>query len=372
MFTRREAIYLMGGTVVWIGCGGPELDLGLSDSDSFDDVLDKLHTTDPDLGDGLANHAPMSADALVAMGRSDRVVAFVDEYDENLRLMDRGTVIPVDDRTALRGNHSRRADWIATYESELEGGDPAEIVRRDWPWLAAGMPAVAAHGLLRLGHAVRSFNRQDTTSRRRELAHALGYWAATHETLPGVPGANVESGFGVDKALQELPFVAREQQSFDGTILPRLDGVRTDPAFAALVERLDPEALPVDDALTELSAAAARAIVENGGGFESIALLHGVTSSAILRHVEPWLDDEGRRLAVGHAFQLVAAFIAAQAPRLPREVEPSSVSRQTLVAAAAQSADPHAVKLVDAVLAENDLVARPEYFRAAKLWPGIA
>jgi hypothetical protein len=57
------------------------LDWGFDENDSFAEVLDKLHATHPEQGDGLAGHAPMAAEALVTLGREDRVVNFVDrEY----------------------------------------------------------------------------------------------------------------------------------------------------------------------------------------------------------------------------------------------------------------------------------------------------
>ncbi len=45
---RREVLKAFGGTVLGLGLGcGSRLDLGLKAGDSFDDVLDALHTTDP-------------------------------------------------------------------------------------------------------------------------------------------------------------------------------------------------------------------------------------------------------------------------------------------------------------------------------------
>jgi hypothetical protein len=41
---------------------------------TMDDVLDILHRISPEFGGGLANHGPMVADAMLALGRPDAVL----------------------------------------------------------------------------------------------------------------------------------------------------------------------------------------------------------------------------------------------------------------------------------------------------------
>jgi hypothetical protein len=42
---------------------------------TMDDVLDILHRTGPEFGRGLANHGPMAAEALLALGCPDAVLS---------------------------------------------------------------------------------------------------------------------------------------------------------------------------------------------------------------------------------------------------------------------------------------------------------
>ena len=41
---------------------------------TIDEALEIVHRTGPEFGPGLSNHAPMGAEAMVAMGRADAVV----------------------------------------------------------------------------------------------------------------------------------------------------------------------------------------------------------------------------------------------------------------------------------------------------------
>src|SRR5271163_1297478 len=66
------------------------------------------------------------------------------------------------------------------------------VIARPWAelldtWaarLAPGLMAAATHGVIRTGHAVRALALEDNTSRRRELADGLAYWAAEYMPLP--------------------------------------------------------------------------------------------------------------------------------------------------------------------------------------------
>jgi hypothetical protein len=44
------------------------------------DALQRLHDTGPEFDGFLANHGPMAAEALIRIGGSDAVAAWVDDY----------------------------------------------------------------------------------------------------------------------------------------------------------------------------------------------------------------------------------------------------------------------------------------------------
>jgi hypothetical protein len=287
--TRRELLQAVGGATLLLGCGEDEgFDLGVPDDASFDVVLDKLHTTDPVLPGGLANHGPMAAEALVTLGREDRVVAFIRRYDEKLSHFGLGEALPGDQREASLGQVALRGEWIAAFEAEaLDGAAPRDLFNDAWSLLCPGYASI--HGVLRVAHAVRSLERQDSESRRRELSFALGYWAADYAPLPGEPGSQPETGLHLVQALQRVPMLPAELRDGDGSILQSLARIGEFPDFASAVAALDLDALATDEALTELCAAAARLFVVHASGFNlrTIAYLHALTGSSALRLLWP-------------------------------------------------------------------------------------
>jgi hypothetical protein len=68
------------------------------------------------------------------------------------------------------------------------------------------MSASATHGIIRVGHAVRSLAVAETPARHSELASSLAYWAATYQTLPSDFSAN-PSPLPVGEAIQKVDVV---------------------------------------------------------------------------------------------------------------------------------------------------------------------
>ena len=133
----------------------------------------------------------MGAEAMVAMGRADDVVPWVEEYLPQLRPAPASVrhVSREDWREAL-GDIRRVADWVAFFDRELAEA-PWQRVLACWvPLLAPAIMAAATHGLLRTAHAARSLAESETPHRLHELAQGLGYWAARYQELPGSPSPN--------------------------------------------------------------------------------------------------------------------------------------------------------------------------------------
>jgi hypothetical protein len=355
---RRELLQVIGASSLLHACGNDRIDIPAGAT--YDDVLDVIHRNDVSLGEGLSNHAPMAAEALVALGAIDRVAPFVSSYATDLPAFVDDAPLPAEQRTL--GDLEQRFAWIAAFALELETGSPAQIATRELPRLMPGWAAV--HGLLRIGHALRALEREDTPSRRRELAFGLGYAAAGYHVLPGVPGARPQAGLDVVAALAAVPLVPDGERR-DGLILERFAVLEGRAAFVDAVEAVDLDALPIDAAIGELTAAAARLFVAHGSS--SIVYLHAITGTSLLRLFAPYLDAAAQRAALGDAFQAAAAAhaVTASAPGVPISAPTGGYLIAELVERASRTIDEHRIKLTEACLREHAITARPELLAAA-------
>lgn len=117
--------------------------------------------SNPDLANGFAEHAPMGAEAMLAMGVDPGSV---------LRWSERHEPEPAD-----RGSPVRVA--YENVRAELDG--------EEWRYLAAlhidrnvgGLDARLFHGLIRTAHAVRALEHHDNQAGRAELATGLAAWS---------------------------------------------------------------------------------------------------------------------------------------------------------------------------------------------------
>ena len=85
---------------------------------TMDEVLDILHRTGPEFGGGLANHGPMAAEAMLALGRPDAVLPWVERYKS--RLQDHpahGQPITPETWHEALGHINRVGDWVAFFDA---------------------------------------------------------------------------------------------------------------------------------------------------------------------------------------------------------------------------------------------------------------
>lgn len=352
----------------------PMLDLGrvedvLRTERVFDRALDAVHETDDDFDqgpyEGLSNHAPMAAEALVAMERLEAIPAFLAAYVPRLRPGREGQPIAPADRPAALGDPARGADWVATYQAMLDHESPTAVVARELPLLAEGAASAALHGVIRTGHALRALTRLDTLTRRRELAHALGHWAAHYQVLPGRPGACPVQGRDVATALRELPRVA--EASRRGLISDRVREVFGLPGFVEAVESIDFDALPFDETITALVDACAHLYLSTPAG--RFVYLHGITGTSMLRIIASWLDLDGRCALLRGTVHALAALHATHADdgsRLDAPVRPIELEPATAARLAAASLDDHTIKLVEAILREHAYAPRAVLLHVAQ------
>jgi hypothetical protein len=155
---------------------------------TIDDALEILEDTGPEFGGGLANHGPMAAEALVALGRSDAVIPWVERY--RARLQDHpaaGSAVDADNWRESLGRGDRVGDWIAFFDRQLTEASWEQVLDTWVERFAPGIIASATHGVIRTGHAARALSQEETPLRLHELAEGLGYWGARYMLLPGAP-----------------------------------------------------------------------------------------------------------------------------------------------------------------------------------------
>ena len=333
---------------------------------TMDEALERLAPYGPDLRNGLTNHAPMASEALCAMGRPEAVSPWLDRYGALLvpRVARRGRIAPSEWQGAL-GRLDLFPEWTGFFEEELKEAPWRDVASR---WSARLMPAVCAsamHGVIRVGHAVRSLEHSESPLRRRELAEGLAYWASAHQTLPTAAGGRERSA--PLRALAAVPILPEEKRRFTGTIVSSLEALAEFVDFAPVIDAIDPAPSP-SRVLSDVSEAFARAYLANARDvLSAIVFLHAITSPAAIRLLLPLLDARAAADAVRYGWQGGCALYAAFATRLPVEgdVEPAPRDARTLVDLAVAHGDEHVIKLTEACLREHALYPSSAYLAAA-------
>ncbi|WP_081176128.1 questin oxidase family protein [Rhizobium rhizosphaerae] len=282
----------------------------------------------------LANHLPMVLEAMARLGAGpERLEAYAGIYTASHSVpFPPAPVAPLDAeswRFAL-GRREREADLRRFFEGLVAELGGAEAVRQTMPVLAPGVAASATHGLMRLAYAVL---RADD----REIAAALGYWAATYLCYEDVPASRIAD---LDDPLAHL-LSMRDEPSFYGVEAPthllwkwieamghmqefrdRLGRMRVGPDF---LDRIRPAALALY------------------AGTMSFEALHAVTGCHWLRLVSPVIDAP--QTLARHFWEVVMALYTkigmppVPAPELLDEWRSLPLPDDRAIAAAAVASD---------------------------------
>jgi hypothetical protein len=304
------------------------------------------------MGPGFAEHGPMVAEAISSLGFNDRVAAWVDAYNGKTRHLPMPSPQqPIDgadegDWRAALGVYPRAADWLAFFRRAL-AETPWQAVLRLWvPRLLDGHAGALTHGLIRTAHAVRNLPADGAPSALTldELAHGLGYWAASYHRSPGDPERS--GADDLDQALRRLP-----------------RGEKAD--IAPAIESLAPVA-DIDAAISRHTAAFARLLLahEELRPVPTIQLIHTITAPRSMRDLLPFLPPGSGPLAYRLLWRVSALVVAhvARPPATGSDGDPlhraAGLTPAELADRAIAHGDDHMIKLTEACLAEDRL--RPD------------
>lgn len=336
--------------------------------DVLDEALESLSSAAPDLQNGLTNHAPMVVEAMCAMGRGDAVFSWLDSYRDGMdKWPPAGRRISTAEWRDVFGQPGRLTDWREFFKNELQEAPWRDVLDRWIARLCPGMSASATHGIIRVGHAVRSLAVAETPARHSELASSLAYWAATYQTLPSDLSAN-PSPLPVGEAIQKVDVVPVQDRTYDGAIMSSLVALDSFPPFLPVIGYADFSG-DISATVSDLAEVFARTYLANAhDSLTSIVLIHGVTSVAGLRNIVPHIIDKTARDAMRFAWQagcgLYATFGSHPAPA--GQVVAPEESNETLVDKAISGGDEHAIKFTEACLSEDAVRHSPVYAAAAR------
>ena len=335
-------------------------------SATIDEILDLISFAGAELVNGNANHGPMAAEALFALGRDEAVLPWVESYRSRLthRPVAMARIAREDWREHL-GKRDRLGDWIHFFQNEL-AEHPWQSVVREWvPRLAPGLMAAAGHGLIRTAHAARSLSSAETRQRIEELAQGLGYWAARYYVLPGTPSGE-NAGHTPSGGLAHVRRLHGPEFDASGSIIRQIQGLESHPEFESTVDLVD-TGEDVSRFISSLTETFTGIYLANQK--DLIAFVHAVTAPSALRLLAPYLSKLDGRRAARYAWQgcsAIYSWYSTAPPPDTAQFEAPEEGAQELTDRAVAAGGAHSIKLTEACLREYALNPNPVYLVAAR------
>ncbi len=334
-------------------------------TDAMEQALEMLACTGPEFGGGLANHAPMAAEALIAMNRGDAVTAWVERYRRRLdgRPESRKPIASAEWQAAL-GDYSRVADWVVFFNRELSEKSWRTVIGEWAARLSPGLVAAAFHGVLRTAHAARSLSRKETEARKRELAEGLAYWAASYYVLPSTRTSRAGS-LKPSQAIKQVALLPAERRG-RGLITDALRGLEGFEPFTGVADLVDPN-IEAERFLSDLTETFARTFLANAHSGNVIALIHAVTGPSSIRLLLPYATPEAQRDLLRYGWQAAAAIYSGYGRTAEFGAQDDDApNREELIERAVSNSDDHAIKFTEACLREHAVNPQPVYLLAAR------
>jgi hypothetical protein len=288
----------------------------------------------------------MAAEALVRHGHEAAVHGWLDTYERRLEDAPRGIApIPPDEWREYLGDPTRTGDWLAFFDRAMRAEPWPDVLALWWPRLLPGIAAGATHGVIRVGHAVRSLRERETAERVAELGQGLAYWAARWQPLAPA-GRGPYRGSDPRAALDAVPRIP-DQRSGIRTRLAQLADLPGWPAAVGAVP--GPPGGGVDDRLAGIVTAAVLRHATHGHG-NPVLLVHAATAPLAVRRTLPSLPAALRGPSLAAAWAATAAVTAAYSPAVARPFPGGEHDVAAVLRRATDSGDAHAIKFADAAI----------------------
>ena len=352
---------LAAGGLLFTSCGAGAR-LRPARSSRLDRLLDAHADLLPERAGAGANHYPMAAEALEAMGYEGDID---DSWIEGASLYtgELGRVKPIEgeaDIASALGHYHRFGDWLDYFLATLRRESWHAVVARWAPRLAPAICAAAFHGVIRTGHAVRALRQRNGASRRNELAVGLAYWAARYVELPTTPKED-RTRASLRSTLADLsyPWVHDHTDVDFFAVLGRLTERPLAPPVA-LEEGVASPRADLDSIVHEAATAFLEMLVLERN---RIWLLHTVTGPAAVQWLLPEVDRAGARVLVEYARQAVVAMYSAYGEPFTARAHVRSAPPEwpAQIQRAVDSRSVHGIKLIDALVRfdrDDDLLWR--------------
>jgi hypothetical protein len=317
------------------------------------EAYDRLDTRGPEFGGdeegnhGLTNHGPMAAEVMVRRGLDLRLDLWLDKYIQRLaELPAPGDRIDATNWQAALGNGKRVADWTAFFRAEMQVRPWRETLATWWPRLLPGIAAGSTHGVIRVGHAVRTLQLTTDAHALDELANGLAFWAARSRVVPGAQRHGTLSPAAALDALPELP-------ERSGLIAHRLTRLAEMPEWPGAVAAMSMPAY-ADEVPSALAALVDAATVRylRVGRDSPVLLVHTATAPNAILHCLPvlprdlWLPS----LAAGWTAAAAITVTYAGKPGTPAKSLRGNDPAAVLLDRAADHRDEHVIKFADTAI----------------------
>lgn len=316
----------------------------------LDDGLRALESFGPVLSNGLTNHAPMVIEAMSAMGHGDCIEAWIGAYRSQMRPWPPFEQ-PNDlaDWRANLGQPLLVSAWRSYFLEQLAATPWRSVVQLWVPRLAPGAVSAALHGLIRVGHAVRSLCQCESEPRLHELAGALATWAASYQELTTKRGAN--GTLTPAEALARIDLVPEHERRNGGAITTALTALEGLPNFAAAIDlpALDGDLKSVNHTFGELFAEVFLANAHTP--LTAIVFTHGITGFAAIEPLLPLLSRADGATLVRYVWQASAGLYSCYGEAQPWSVpkgRPAPIAVSRLTEDAIEHGDDHVIKLTEA------------------------
>jgi hypothetical protein len=346
----------------------------ISYGDAVNEALERLNDLGYERGEHVdfANHGPMGAETVAALGHGDEVAGWVEGYRNAMSHHEPPAPrFPLDaaDESSWRpalGAFERVGDWEQLFGRELAQAPWREVLARWWLRLLPGLLAGLTHGTIRTAHAVRGLAATETSSALQltELARGLAYWAGRYTDLPGQTLWTGQHLLG--DAIRALPRLPRDTSAAPGQRLRHLGDY---PGYVEALNALAPQ--HTQWLLSEMTAEFAGVYLAHPEVIP-VPLVHGVTAPAAVRLVLPHLPDELHQPSLAALWQVHTALLLAftsdhgtEDTARRQAIETDTPAFDELSARALEHGDEHVIKFTEACLREHGLRPDPRYPAAA-------